>query len=912
MLVRLNLIAFSLCLLALPEGLAQTAGERLFMRVHLEGTHPDGTPAHIAAVFGPNIHTPSHVIGLPGTGHEAQPFPARFGAHIPWTPFTPGDVIHAGRATGWVDVTAIMKAYHQARPEGARHGGAHRSGLSWFLTLVFHSNELPGNAAYGNLNGVNGRLDLASSPKDETIIQSVSFNTSLSVVALHMPDTSTWLSPAFVPLTATDREAFIFRHVRPIDRMHTFAEAAVNRLAVLEAEGWSEAQVPARIRTLAWFRDGWHYPLFDETAYAKEEDIARRMGIAVMNPKLGPHRRPGAPWLDRPAHLYEEYGSPNVIDARWLCPRAPQRLADLYAPSVQRRFENLTKYTGLQRDEPILVKLFDEPFLPSIQDFNQSPEARERFQSYLAERGFEETLDDQPLLDLRDVQDERTARLYYYSTWFRVKTTSRWWKEYAGVYRDIFGSGARMGTCCGFNGIYARPDWLWMSYEGAWDVHLHHYVFGLSYPIYSGKALAGLQETTRRLYGVEGGGLLAPGRGGTTPAGDERVLTSALMRGFTTFYHYSYGPDAMPVPDRDRMRHDLALGRFLRRLPAIEDDLLDGETSAPRIAIFHSPSSEMWERAPNASRYGSTGMKSRGRFTEKEMIYTALAYDQFDADFLPEWETGRLDQYAVLYVVDPHVPQAAREPLRAWVAQGGTLCLFAEAAQLNEYNEPADFLADDLGLPISVRSMAYRNSLPWDLYPTGELMKLPALGQMRWHAHEQEALATFDVLARREVLDLADATVLGRYEDGTVAALEIPYGKGRIIRMGTAVGLTYARDAQPTFERGHLDVAAARVFPEAIADVLRYPVHSAGLTRPLHITQDHVDARMFQNGSRTLLVLVDYATDEERMLDIKLPGVTTHTKAKLLDGTELELQQANGHTHLRVPVSISEYIVLTD
>ena len=894
--------------------------DSLFVRVHLEQTQPADVPARIATVWGANIHTPSHVWGL--RREEAAPhrFKAGFTADVPWKQFDPDDTLRTGESTAWTNVTEILSAYDRTRPKGARGTGAHFAGASWYLTIVFQTPDLPQAIAgvprhlkpNGNLAGVRGRLELASAPRADSVLESVEFESSLSLVALHMPDASVWLSASEGQERADRAAANVYAHVRRSKRIHTFREAAENRLTALDAVGWKTPSLPRRMMTLGWFRNGWHYPLFDHETNEIELEVARRLGIRAFNPKMGQSSMPG---VRQPA-VYEEYGSPRILDAVWLDPEKGKPLAAIHGKNIRKRFAAYQASTGFAVGEPVLIKLFDEPFVPTVDKFNDLPEALAAFGDYLIAQGETarslgmSSLAAVRLLDLGQVEDERTARLYYHSTWFRVKTTARWWKEYADIYRAVFGEKSRVTTCAGLNGIYARPDWLWWSRVGAWDAHLHHYVFGLGYPVYSGKILAGVQETTRRFYGIEGGGLLVPGRGHTTREADERVLTSALMRGFSNYYQYNYGPLAMPDADPDRMAEEIGLGRFLRRLLQIENDVLDGDALPPAIAIFHSATSEMWERAPDASRYGGTGMKSRGRFTEKEMIYTALAYHQYDADILPEWETGRLDQYKVLYLVDPHLPSAARRPLAEWVAQGGTLYASSDAGVRDEYNQPYDFVAELAGEGAEIKQQPGQDKLPWNLYPTYDLQKLDPAGVMTWHGNGGGTRVEVEVLARKESLTFPRGKVLATYADGAPAAVEFAFGKGRVVRVGTAVGLAYARSAQPAFKRGHQDTASARTFSEEIAEILLYPVKSADVFRLLRVAQSGVDARMFESSGRALCILVDYAENDTRLLDLTIADEGRYREARTLDGKKLSVRRDAAGLHIQAPVEISAYILL--
>jgi hypothetical protein len=377
---------------------------------------------------------------------------------------------------------------------------------------------------------------------------------------------------------------------------------------------------------------------------------------------------------------------------------------------------------------------------------------------------------------------------------------------------------------------------------------------------------------------------------------------SALIRGLRQFHLYGFGPKSSQwewfSDDRQHPGASVAVARTLQTAARIEGFLFDGRQPEPQVAVLHSRGTEIWE---NVNEIGRAG----GWATEKRMVHAVLARHQIPVDLLPEEEAAaRLRNYRVLYVTDPHVAREARAAIAAWVRQGGVLFTTAGAALRDEANQPADLLGKLTESALRVEETNPRvpaDFAEWDSTWAG-LRGVEQLDTATW----SDAGFSVPVMARRERLTTTNGTTLACYKDGSAAAVQLPVGRGQLIRIGTSLAAALAKTADPAWRDGTFQ----RAWDERIAGVYLLPLALAQVPRPLHVSRPGVDATYYEMTDAACVLLADYASSDKNLVDVEPTFSRAFASAKTLDGQSLTVESDGPRTRIRrVPLETTQVIV---
>ena len=255
----------------------------------------------------------------------------------------------------------------------------------------------------------------------------------------------------------------------------------------------------------------------------------------------------------------------------------------------------------------------------------------------------------------------------------------------------------------------------------------------------------------------------------------QRALT-ALSRGATMLFWYTYGPDYSKGDSFSQRPDDLVLvSKAARLIAAAEDVLYGGAWAVPaQVAVVRPLSSEYW---------GSNADWENGKW-----VYTALQHAHVPVDPLDEEMLAGddLSRYKAIYVSGSHLKRSAAAKLVEWVKAGGTLYTSAGGLAFDEANQPLDTLQPVLGLT---------KRDPPELWCEVRRYGAGGLGTFR-NVRPAPAGAMLDgkgLAVGREVLHPAEgATAIVKFGDGGAAATRHAFGKGQAIVVGLFAGLEYA------------------------------------------------------------------------------------------------------------------------
>lgn len=267
----------------------------------------------------------------------------------------------------------------------------------------------------------------------------------------------------------------------------------------------------------------------------------------------------------------------------------------------------------------------------------------------------------------------------------------------------------------------------------------------------------------------------------------QRAL-SALSRGATMIYWYTYGPE---WGKGDSFSGDpqslIDVSKAARLIASSEDTLYGSSWAKPaEIAVLNPRTSEVWLTLSGKSPEWIAAWENA------KWIYSALSHAHLEVDPVDEVmiAKGCLSRYRVLYVSGPNVTMEAAQKIAAWVKEGGTLYVSGWGMVADEANSPMDFLLPQMGLSSRSRPELWGGV---QLYDSTTLlpflrMDLPFAG-----ISMTGLSGSFPLTVGREILHpLEESDTLAKFSDGNSAIIGHHSGKGMVYVVGFYPGLEYS------------------------------------------------------------------------------------------------------------------------
>jgi hypothetical protein len=323
------------------------------------------------------------------------------------------------------------------------------------------------------------------------------------------------------------------------------------------------------------------------------------------------------------------------------------------------------------------------------------------------------------------------------------------------------------------------------------------------------------------------------------------------------------------------MENSVAVVHTMQTAAKAEKWLLSGKTPQAEVAVLFDHANDCWSGGTEVS-------PGKGQLTERRMLQLFLATNQVPSDILTEDDLdSHLKDYKVLYITDINISRNAAKAVGGWVKNGGILFTTAGAATRDEANQP-----QNLVLSLAGKGAEIRMSSPQDLPEYTEysgIYKLPILDDVRW---DDSGSPEFAAVTRKEEISIPGASTLALYKkSGSPAAVVFNCGAGKVVRIGTSPGTSWARTANPSFAPSDREKGAFnRTYAPGMEKVYEYPLDIAGVKRPLRISVPWVHAQVFELPESALIVMADYASFGERKVDIEVSTVRRYTVCRTLDG----------------------------
>jgi len=307
----------------------------------------------------------------------------------------------------------------------------------------------------------------------------------------------------------------------------------------------------------------------------------------------------------------------------------------------------------------------------------------------------------------------------------------------------------------------------------------------------------------------------------------QRML-SAVSRGNTMLYWYTYGPDYKKGDSFSQDPEALQLASKAAHLLGLAEEALYGSRWAipAEVAVVKPETTQRWMNLSDNPPHLVAAWEN-AKWVYSALQHAHIPVDPIDEGILADEDLAR---YKVIYVSGSHITNEAARGLVRYVRNGGTLYTSGWGLARDEANQPLTTLQPALGLDSRAEpEMWYRVSLygatsieSFD-EPGNRLAAVPRGARITGGDTIQ---CSFAPVVGREVLrPEGDAEILARFADGTAAMTCHNYGKGQVYVVGFFPGLEYSAAVR------RLDFNMRRDFDPAIRQVVAAP--ALALTHPV-------------------------------------------------------------------------------
>jgi hypothetical protein len=409
---------------------------------------------------------------------------------------------------------------------------------------------------------------------------------------------------------------------------------------------------------------------------------------------------------------------------------------------------------------------------------------------------------------------------------------------------------------------------------------------------------------------------------GNSPDNFRKMNALAAAHGVKIFNHFVTDSQVMVTWDyvsvMDSPRTYQAIHDVIRDLGAVEHRLYPAMPKPAQIAILLSRASDTWDTEDLGGAGHLYSAKYNVNNDERKAIWLALRHAQYPVDLITDQDIadGRLESYKVLYVVGSEMLRAAAEPLKQWVAAGGTVYATAGGGLLDEYRKPLTELFEMYGLASHDlvrhrRHIRPRNTLKQ--VEARDVLRIKPLGAMA------AGLALPAYLYRETLEPRQGAVVVGTYRsDGSAGVVTNSFGKGKTIYCGVLAGIAYLQPAM---------TASAQIlptaFPAQVRQLIASAAHSAPVSRPVIASDPLVETQYFTGPQGDMVVLINWHDVPVKDLVLRFPGrddlgsVRSLRQAGYFRGHlhaqergRLQVSSPDGIGQVKLDLGVSDYLLL--
>ncbi len=522
-------------------------------------------------------------------------------------------------------------------------------------------------------------------------------------------------------------------------------------------------------------------------------------------------------------------------------------------------------------------------------------------------------IEDPEVLREREKENAKAARrVFYYTSRFRQHAATERIRWHTESFHEHFPAGPRTSVLLADHpyfsgsglGMGMTPNPTWGNYPLACDwfelgrrravdlIGIEDWM-GLQYmygpnTTWEGFQLMGFQAAIFRSASQR----TLPTIAWITPSDETNLRlksASALCQGAKHFFYWTYGPTATSTENywSDLRGAYDGIAHVTRQLAAAEHLIEPGRSRKTRVAVLYSISADLWQP------FGYVHM------LERRGTYLSLIHNQYLVDFLCEEdiEAGRLRDYDVLYASDPCIKQTAAKAIAAWVQKGGWLVAANAAGSRDEFNEPADTLAQVFGIQPGVEVTVQ----PGRYHIRGALNGMSYLDQIK--PANQEESWQIGALGTRVRFQPTTARVAGTFQDGSPAYTVNEPGRGRAFYFASCPALAYIKEAN------FVPAELKEDWPASIREFINKP---ARRTQPLvSLSHPVVEAGIYDADQGTALILANFSYRPIEPLQVRLQVPKTVKSVHSVESGKLEFTlSAAGELRFQLPLKLTDIVLV--
>lgn len=351
---------------------------------------------------------------------------------------------------------------------------------------------------------------------------------------------------------------------------------------------------------------------------------------------------------------------------------------------------------------------------------------------------------------------------------------------------------------------------------------------------------------------------------------------SEIGRGASSIGFFRYGPTYSGASDStSHIPHvHEAIKNVTLPTGAVEDHLLDGATARGDAAMLLSVTDDIWQIL-ETNTYGR----------ERMWQHLLLSHLGIRLDILGECDLqDELANHRTLFVHSPRIQRAYVAPLVAWVRDGGTLILSANALTADEYSRDLGF-DKEVGLKRGAATINRKNAGD----PTNVVGAVQGDGYRLTLANGLQPVASGEAFLHTT--------------DGTTVAAAHAVGKGKVIVCGIMLGNSYIRTA--THVAGSF--TSHRTYPADGRRVMAMILEQAGLV-PRLATDHHLVEAVLTTAPKADIITFANWSGERQTVRVTLKAPPAYRSVGGIANPVSDVQQTPTALTFAITVGAGDYV----
>jgi hypothetical protein len=426
---------------------------------------------------------------------------------------------------------------------------------------------------------------------------------------------------------------------------------------------------------------------------------------------------------------------------------------------------------------------------------------------------------------------------------------------------------------------------------------------------------------------------------GQLPSEFRQSFYCSLAHGAKMINYFCATPSAVGYTENYVDSYDLKMWKELHKctheLGIVEDYILDGKVRPAKVGLLLSSTDELITGVNNFSLAIHNN--------ERKALYYALRHAQVPVDFLSEDDVieGRAKDYKIIYLTQQYVHSKCLDSLQKWCEAGGTAIAMAGGGYWNEFQKENPAAAKFYGAtgskiytdPKLVSKYLLKENVPF--LSKHDLPQYEALDQVQWSLRglpkvepdpnpAPEHIFNVPVIAWKQPLTATDATVIGKFKDGSPAVVLKKHGAGRAILFGFLPGQAYVQSGLPIrpVDRGANADSYAHFLPTGMrlpllarltddflalnARDAKYVVTTDGLVETTCIDSPAKDGK----PAKLAVPLINWSGAEVTSLTVTIRGVDKPSKVRSVERGELKFTQVKGGIQIQMSLNVADMILI--